>query len=60
MLRRNNIQDDHRLLTTMQAFDTEESVRLRKNIDSVQGRYAHLLSLTVLVMLLLAAGIVLR
>jgi len=43
----------------MQVFDTEESARLRKNIGSVQGRYTHLLSLTVLVMLLLAAGILL-
>jgi diguanylate cyclase (GGDEF)-like protein len=44
----------------MQALDTGESARLREEIDSVQGHYSHLLSLTVLVMLLLAAGIVLR
>jgi diguanylate cyclase (GGDEF)-like protein len=44
----------------MPAFDTGESTRLRKSIDSVQGRYYHLLSLSVFVMLLLAAGIVLR
>jgi diguanylate cyclase (GGDEF)-like protein len=34
--------------------------RLRKEIDSVQGHYSHLISLTVLVMLVLAAGILLR
>lgn len=40
--------------------NSPELQRLRNEIDSVQGHYAHLLSLTVLVMLVLAAGILLR
>jgi len=44
----------------MPLIDNSELERLRKEIDSVQGRYFHLLSLTVLVMLVLAAGILLR
>jgi diguanylate cyclase (GGDEF)-like protein len=45
---------------TMQPLDTGELRRLRKEIDSVQGHYSHLLSVTVLVMLVLTAGILLR
>ena len=45
---------------TMHPIDTDELRRLRKEIDSVQGRYSHLLSVTVLVMLVLTAGILLR
>lgn len=41
-------------------LDGGELRRLRKEIDSVQGHYSHLISLTVLVMLVLAAGILLR
>jgi diguanylate cyclase (GGDEF)-like protein len=44
----------------MQALSTEESQRLQQEISSIQGRYSHLLSLTVTVMLVLAAGILLR
>lgn len=44
----------------MQGLSTEESQRLQQEISSIQGRYSHLLSLTVTVMLVLAAGILLR
>jgi len=44
----------------MPELDSTELERLRREIDSVQGRYYHLLSLTVLVMLMLASGILLR
>jgi len=44
----------------MAAIDTNELERLRREIDSVQGRYFHLLSLTVFVMLMLAFAILLR
>ncbi|MFY9562412.1 MAG: GGDEF domain-containing protein [Terriglobales bacterium] len=44
----------------MPPLETADLQRLRKEIDSVHGHYFHLLSLTVLVMLVLAAGILLR
>ena len=44
----------------MPDIDHNELQRLRKEIDSVQGHYFHLLSLTVFVMLALALGILLR
>ena len=44
----------------MEPLDSGELQRLRKEIDSVQGSYFHLLSLTVLVMLVLTGGIILR
>jgi len=44
----------------MPQIDSTELERLRREIDSVQGRYFHLLSLTVFVMIVLAAGILLR
>ncbi|MBZ5573712.1 MAG: GGDEF domain-containing protein [Acidobacteriia bacterium] len=44
----------------MQELDSKELRKLRKEIDSVQGRFFHLLSITVVVMLVLAAGMVLR
>jgi diguanylate cyclase (GGDEF)-like protein len=44
----------------MQELNTAELDKLREDIDSVQGRSSHLLSVTIFVMLVLAAGIVLR
>jgi diguanylate cyclase (GGDEF)-like protein len=44
----------------MQPLENGDLQRLRKEIDSVQGHFSHLLSLTVLVMLVLATGILLR
>ncbi|MGO9124344.1 MAG: GGDEF domain-containing protein [Terriglobales bacterium] len=44
----------------MQELNNQELQTLRKDIDSVTGRFSHLLSITILVMLALAAGIVLR
>jgi diguanylate cyclase (GGDEF)-like protein len=44
----------------MQELNTAELAKLREDIDSVQGRFSHLLSVTIFVMLVLAAGIVLR
>lgn len=44
----------------MQELNTRELRRLRKDIDSVQGRFSHLLSITIFTMLVLAIGIVLR
>jgi diguanylate cyclase (GGDEF)-like protein len=43
----------------MQELNSQETRRLRKEIDSVQGRFFQLLSITIAVMLALAAGIVL-
>jgi diguanylate cyclase (GGDEF)-like protein len=47
-------------LPTMQEINNQELQALRKGIDSVTGRFSHLLSITILVMLALAGGIVLR
>ncbi len=44
----------------MQGLSTEESQRLQQEISSIQGRYSHLISLMVTVMLVLAGGILLR
>jgi diguanylate cyclase (GGDEF)-like protein len=44
----------------MQELHSQELEQLRQDIDSVQGRFSHLLSVTIIVMLALAAGIVLR
>jgi len=44
----------------MQELQSQELQQLRQDIDSVQGRFSHLLSVTIIVMLALAAGIVLR
>ena len=44
----------------MQEINNQELQALRKGIDSVTGRFSHLLSITILVMLALAGGIVLR
>jgi diguanylate cyclase (GGDEF)-like protein len=44
----------------MQELNSRELQRLRKDIDSVQGRFSHLLSITIFMMLLLAAGMALR
>lgn len=44
----------------MQELDNQDLQSLRKDIDSVTGRFSHLLSITILVMLALAGGIVLR
>lgn len=44
----------------MQELDNQDLQTLRKDIDSVTGRFSHLLSITILVMLALAGGIVLR
>ena len=44
----------------MESLDNTELSRLRKEIDSVQGSFSHLISLTVLVMLVLAIGISVR
>ncbi len=44
----------------MQELNSEELQRLRKSIDWVDGRFSGLLTYTITVMLLLAAGIVLR
>ncbi|MGB7586595.1 MAG: GGDEF domain-containing protein [Terriglobales bacterium] len=44
----------------MQDLNSQELQTLRKRIDSVTGRFSHLLSITILVMVALAAGIVLR
>jgi len=44
----------------MQEIHTQELRNLRKEIDSVQGRFFHLLSITTVVMLALAGGIFLR
>jgi|HubBroStandDraft_6_1064221.scaffolds.fasta_scaffold432035_2 diguanylate cyclase (GGDEF)-like protein len=44
----------------MQEINNQELQSLRKDIDSVTGRFSHLLSITILVMLALAAGIVVR
>lgn len=45
---------------TTHPLDSGELPRLRQEIDSIQGSYFHLLSLTVLVMMVLTAGILLR
>jgi diguanylate cyclase (GGDEF)-like protein len=44
----------------MQELKSQELQALRKDIDSVTGRFSHLLSITILVMLALAGGIVIR
>jgi len=44
----------------MQELKNEELQSLRQDIDSVTGRFSHLLTITILVMLALAGGIVLR
>ena len=44
----------------MEELNSTDLQKLREEIDSVQGRFSHLLSLTIFVMLALAAGIVLR
>ena len=44
----------------MEELDQKEANRLRKEIDSVQSRFFHLLSITSIVMMVLAAGFVLR
>lgn len=44
----------------MQELNNQDLQSLRKDIDSVTGRFSHLLSITILVMLALAGGIVLR
>jgi diguanylate cyclase (GGDEF)-like protein len=44
----------------MQDLNSQDLQSLRKDIDSVTGRFSHLLSITILVMLALAGGIVLR
>ena len=44
----------------MQEIDNQELHTLRDEIDSVQGRYSHLLTITVVVMLVITAGMVLR
>src|SRR5262249_48344799 len=40
--------------------DTQELETLRHDIDSVSGRFSHLLSITIMVMLALAGGIVVK
>ena len=44
----------------MEELNQKEVSRLRKEIDSVQSRFFHLLSITSVVMMVLAAGFVLR
>lgn len=44
----------------MEELDHKEVNKLRKEIDSVQSRFFHLLSITSVVMMVLAAGFVLR
>jgi len=44
----------------MHQLDSNELSNIRSEIDSVQGRFFHLLSITVVVMLVLATGMVLR
>ncbi len=44
----------------MEELNQQEVSRLRKEIDSVQSRFFHLLSITLVVMMVLASGFVLR
>ena len=44
----------------MEELNQKEVSRLRKEIDSVQSRFFHLLSITSVVMMVLAGGFVLR
>jgi diguanylate cyclase (GGDEF)-like protein len=44
----------------MEELDQKEVSRLRSEIDSVQSRFFHLLSITLVVMMVLASGFVLR
>lgn len=44
----------------MEENDQKEVIRIRTEIDSVQSRFFHLLSITSIVMMVLAAGFVLR